>query len=354
MEAMAEQGLPEGVVRLDELEILVVVDNETDTLSSVDEGVPQIPEVVHLAARLPAARNHEGHDCKVVFDQLCCACHGFSVLITGRRAGQRHSLLFDVGPYPDLWLENARRLAVDLSAIEYVFLSHWHFDHSGGFPQVIAAIVEARSATGLARPIVDLHPERPDQRGILLPGGPMIMLPQEPTFEDIIRAGGGIVTHDGPHPISDGFFFGSGAIARVTEYETGLAGHHTFRGDRGIADPLIMDERFVAACVAGRGVSVFSACSHAGIVNACLEARDRFPNAPIDLVLGGYHLAGKAMEARIEPTVRDLEARVAPRLVAPGHCTGWRAKAKLAAAFAPGRYAPSVVGTAYRLRALSA
>jgi 7,8-dihydropterin-6-yl-methyl-4-(beta-D-ribofuranosyl)aminobenzene 5'-phosphate synthase len=40
-----------------------------------------------------------------------------------------------------------------------------------------------------------------------------------------------------------------------------------------------------------------------------------------------------------------------PRLVAPGHCTGWRAKASLAGAFAPGRYAPSVVGTLYRLRA---
>ena len=56
-----------------------------------------------------------------------------------------------------------------------------------------------------------------------------------------------------------------------------------------------------------------------------------------------------AMEARIEPTVRDLKTRIEPRLVAPGHCTGWRAKASLAATFAPGRYAPSVVGTLYRL-----
>jgi 7,8-dihydropterin-6-yl-methyl-4-(beta-D-ribofuranosyl)aminobenzene 5'-phosphate synthase len=56
------------------------------------------------------------------------------------------------------------------------------------------------------------------------------------------------------------------------------------------------------------------------------------------------------MEERIEPTVRDLEACIAPRLVAPGHCTGWRAKAKLAGTFAPGRYAPSFVGTLYRLR----
>ncbi len=40
------------MVQLDELEIVVVIDNETDTLSSVDNGVPQIPEIVHLAAAL--------------------------------------------------------------------------------------------------------------------------------------------------------------------------------------------------------------------------------------------------------------------------------------------------------------
>src|SRR5499427_3068621 len=185
---MPQKPLPEAIVALDELEILVVVDNETDTLSSVDPGVPQVPEVVHLASRTPASRKYEGHECKVVFDQLCCACHGLSVLITGRRGDGKRSMLFDVGPYPDIWLDNARRLGVDLSTIEHVFLSHWHFDHSGGFPRVIAAIREARARLGLGRPIVDLHPNRPDQRGILLPSGVMVMLPLEPTFEDITQA----------------------------------------------------------------------------------------------------------------------------------------------------------------------
>ena len=349
---MSGDSSPHGVLSLDELEILVVVDNETDTLSSVDEGVPQIPEVVHLAARTPPSRKYEGHDCKVVFDQLCCACHGLSVLLTGRRGGQKRSMLFDVGPYPDLWLDNARRLDVDLSAIECIFLSHWHFDHSGGLPEVIAAIGKARSRAGLSPPIVDLHPDRPDQRGVLLPSGVMLMLPKEPTFEDIAQCGGETVTRDDPHPLCGGFFFGSGAIDRVTSYETGLAGHHSFRGDDGKPDPLIMDERFVAASIPGRGVTVLSACSHAGIVNACLGAKKHFPDTRIDLVLGGYHLSGKAMEARIEPTVRDLQSRIDPRLVAPGHCTGWRAKTNLASAFAPGRYAPSVVGTLYRLSAV--
>src|SRR5262249_55587011 len=249
---MAQHALPDGVRELDELEILVVVDNETDTLSSVDEGVPQVPEVVHLAARTPPSRTYQGHSCKTVFDHLCWACHGFSALITGRKGGQQHRMLFDVGPYPDVWLTNARRLAIDLSTIECVSLSHWHFDHSGAFPEVVAAISKARSAAGLAPPLVDLHPDRPDQRGILLPSGVMLMLPQEPAFADIAKAGGEIVTRDSPRPLCDGFFFGSGAIDRVTAYETGLVGHHTFRGARCEPGPTIMDERFVAGSVKGR------------------------------------------------------------------------------------------------------
>lgn len=349
---MSQASFPGHVLPLDELEMLVVIDNETDTLSSIDDGVPQLPEILHLAARTPPSRKYQGHECKTVFDQLCCACHGYSVLITGLRGGVKRSLLFDVGPYPDLWLDNAQRLGVDLSIIDWVFLSHWHFDHSGGLPKVVAAISKARSAAGHPPPIVDLHSKRPDQRGILLPSGVMLMLPREPSFEDIGQAGAEIVIHDDPHPICGSFFFGSGAIDRVTAYETGLVGHHTFRGEHCQPDPLIMDERYVAAFVPGRGVSVLSACSHAGIVNVCLAVKKDFPDTSIDVVLGGYHLAGKAMEPQIEPTIRDLDTQISPRVVAPGHCTGWRAKAKLADTFAPGRYGPSVVGTLYRLAAV--
>src|SRR5262249_35030403 len=160
------------------------------------------------------------HPGKVVFDRLCCACHGFSVLAMGRRGDRHHTVLFDVGPYPDVWKANAIRLGVDLSAIELIFLSHWHFDHSGGLPQGVAAIAEARRSLGLAPPMVDLHPERPDQRGILLASGIIILLPQEPSFEEIEAAGGRLVKNSEPHFLLDGFFFASGQIDRVTRYET--------------------------------------------------------------------------------------------------------------------------------------
>jgi 7,8-dihydropterin-6-yl-methyl-4-(beta-D-ribofuranosyl)aminobenzene 5'-phosphate synthase len=328
---------------LDELSLVILVDNETDTLSSVDDGIPQTPEAIGLAARLPADGAGGG---KVVFDRLCCAGHGFSVLVTGRRGGEEHSVLFDAGPYPSLWRDNAERLGIDLARIETVFLSHWHSDHSGALPAAVQAIAAARQ-DGVA---VDLHPDRPDQRGVVLPSGTTLLLPPEPAFEAIEEAGGRVARHAEPHTLAHGFFFASGQIPRLTSYETGLAGHHSRRGDRFEADPLILDERFLAAHVRGRGVTVLSACSHAGIVNACLEARAQDPDLPVDVVIGGYHLAGKAMEPRIAPTVDDLERRIGPRVVAPGHCTGWRAKAALAARFAPGRYAPSVVGSRYTLR----
>jgi 7,8-dihydropterin-6-yl-methyl-4-(beta-D-ribofuranosyl)aminobenzene 5'-phosphate synthase len=338
---------------LDELVVTVIVDNETDNLSSVDPGVPELSEIVSLLGRIPPTRTFEGHDCVAVFDHLCVACHGLSVLLTGRVGDERRSMLFDVGPYGDAWLDNAERLGIDLAVVDTVFLSHWHWDHSGGLPVVIAAISEARGRAGLVAPVVvDLHPDRPDQRGIRMPGGGIIMLPAEPTFEAITDAGGRIDTRRDPHLLGDGLFFASGLIDRVTDYEVGLDGHHTFIGDIATPDPLILDERFVAAQVRGRGVTVLSACSHAGIVNACLSARSMFADAPLDLVLGGYHLAGASMERRIEATVDDLDL-LAPRLVAPGHCTGWRAKAALADRFAPGRYAPSLVGMSYVLAAVA-
>lgn len=336
---------------LDELALQVLVDNETDTLSTVDDGIPQTPEGAVLAQRFGVTTTDEGHRCVSTLGHLCVACHGFSVLVTGRRGDERRTILFDVGPYPDVWLGNAERHGVDLAAIELVFLSHWHFDHSGGFPQVVAAIAAARSAAGLAPPVVDLHPDRPDQRGILTPSGVFSLLPPEPTLDAITAAGGEVANHAEAHLLAGGLFLASGEIPRVTSYETGLVGHHSFREGRPEPDPLLLDERFVTANVEGRGLTVLSACSHAGVVNACLGARALVPDAAVDLVLGGYHLAGGGMEERIEATARDLDELVGAAVVAPGHCTGWRAKAALAARFAPGRYGPSVVGTRYHLTA---
>lgn len=185
--------------------------------------MPQLPEIFLLGA-IPPDRQFNGRDCITVFDHMCVACHGFSVLIAGRRGATTQSALFDVGPYGDVWVENASRLAIDLATIDTLFLSHWHWDHSGGIPTVVAAIAEAKHSAGMVQPlVVDLHPDRPDQRGIQLPSGPMVMLSEEPTIEAIEEAGGQIVTEADAHLFGNGFFASSGSIPRRTEFETGFA-----------------------------------------------------------------------------------------------------------------------------------
>jgi len=54
---------PVELAALDALDLLVVVDNESDTLSSVDKGVSQLPELGRLVARVPHLAPKDGHDC---------------------------------------------------------------------------------------------------------------------------------------------------------------------------------------------------------------------------------------------------------------------------------------------------
>jgi Polyketide cyclase / dehydrase and lipid transport len=59
-------------------------------------------------------------------------------------------------------------------------------------------------------------------------------------------------------------------------------------------------------------------------------------------LLGGFHLSGAAFEPAIEPTVAAF-AEMAPDLVVPADCTGWKAQHRLAAAL-PAAFAPDAEG----------
>jgi 7,8-dihydropterin-6-yl-methyl-4-(beta-D-ribofuranosyl)aminobenzene 5'-phosphate synthase len=94
--------------------------------------------------------------------------------------------------------------------------------------------------------------------------------------------------------------------------------------------------------VAGKGLIVFTACSHAGVVNVLSHARTCFPGVPLHAVVGGLHLSG-ANEKIIPETVEGMRA-FDLAVIAAGHCTGWRAITALANAFGDGRLVPLSVG----------
>ena len=266
--------------------------------------------------------------------------------------GQKHTVLFDTGPEEHVWEMNAKRLRADIGAIEWIQLSHWHRDHSGGMLRAIDMINAAKPA-GASQVTVDLHPNRPTYRGVSTPMG-VISLPADPRFEEIEKAGGKIVKNDQPHSILDDMFVVSGEIPRVTPYEAGIptAVRYISESGKWTSDELILDERFLICRVKDKGVVVFTGCSHAGAVNATKHAMQLAASAsgsndvPLFAVVGGYHLVGPN-EQTIADTIRDLKA-LKPSLLLPGHCTGWRAKRAIENEM-PGTLAPLTVGTQYDL-----
>jgi 7,8-dihydropterin-6-yl-methyl-4-(beta-D-ribofuranosyl)aminobenzene 5'-phosphate synthase len=144
-------------------------------------------------------------------------------------------------------------------------------------------------------------------------------------------------------------FFVSGEIPRVTRYEKGLASQVRQTEDRmgWRPDPLVMDERFLAVHVRDKGLVVFSACSHAGIVNVLHHARATFPGVQLHAVMGGFHLAGPT-EAIIPETVRDM-GTFGLELMIPAHCTGWRAVNAMERAYGDKVVVPSAVGKRFSL-----
>ena len=59
------------IVALDALTLLVVIDNESDILSSVDPGVPKLSEVSRLLERAPIVLRPGTHHGHLVFGQRC-------------------------------------------------------------------------------------------------------------------------------------------------------------------------------------------------------------------------------------------------------------------------------------------
>ena len=317
---------PIALEPVDEVLVTTLVDNTFDALLPSDDRVTRPSFIGRVAAE-----QFESGGTVVGLR----AEHGFAALVTVRRAGTTTSLLFDTGISPDGMTCNASRLGVDLNQIQGVVLSHGHFDHAGG----LAGLAAMRNS-GLP---ITVHPLIWTRRRLAVSGADPFDMPTL-SKRALENEGFEVIERRQPSLLVDRAVLITGEIDRTTEFERGMPPtHQAWDGQQWQHDPLVLDDQALVVHVRGKGLVVLTGCGHAGALNIVRHAMRLTRVSRLHALIGGLHLSGPAFEPIISPTTSAL-VELAPDVLVPGHCTGWRAQHALAAAL-PNAWVQGSAGT---------
>ncbi|MCW4025157.1 MAG: MBL fold metallo-hydrolase [Candidatus Bathyarchaeota archaeon] len=305
------------------IEIVSLVDNSVDLLSANDK------KQVLTYRRWNTASRKEGA-------QLPMGEHGFALLIK-IYAGKPYTILFDTGVSSDGVVTNALRMGLDLGEVDWLVLSHGHYDHCGGLQAAVQAINNPDLQIIAHENMFKLH-------GSAMPNGTIREHKRLPNPEQLNPCK--IITTKHPSLIADGCALVTGEIPRKTSFETGNASNRILENNKWQPDPALVEERALVFDVAGKGLVVVSGCAHAGIINT-LRYAQQLTDRSVYAVLGGFHLAGQEYEKRIAQTVEELKD-INPALIVASHCTGWKAIQAIAQAL-PEAFAWGSVGNRYQI-----
>ncbi len=245
--------------------------------------------------------------------------HGLSFLMTAKKGDRVVRGLLDVGKSPEVLTHNMKGLGVAPESIDFLVLSHCHYDHTGGVARFVAS-------TGRKNFPVVAHPAlfRPHFRADPVLSSIGVQTGDE--REAIEAAGGKLFLSSGPFPLAPGLTT-LGEIPRITDFEGPGNAFLTLESGKAVTDAL-PDDTGIAALVRGRGAVLVSGCSHSGIVNMLKRVSELYPGEPVEGVVGGLHLTG-APEEKMEKTLKGLR-EATPKWVAAGHCTGFPMMCRLA------------------------
>jgi len=226
-------------------------------------------------------------------------------------------LLFDTG-YSGIFLENARKLGIDLANLDYLALSHGHEDHTWGLEALIRLFSEREiERLTFRRPEVVAHPK---------------------TFSSIVGGGspesGPLVSKEklAKHfPLSIGVeprrlgprLWYLGEIPRLNEFEGKLA----FGRKEGESSADTVPEDSALVYRSNEGLVVISGCAHSGICNTIEYAKRICSENRVVDVIGGFHLQRPSAE-HLEGTLSYFQ-RLDAGAVHACHCTDLRSKIAL-------------------------
>ncbi len=207
-------------------------------------------------------------------------------------------LLFDTGQTGNI-VRNAELLGVDLSRIDYLVLSHGHYDHTGG----VGAFLKVNSK---AKIIVKREIFRRKFSGEREIGFPKtIIIPEKR-----------LIYVDQPFQLPEGVM----VMPRIETYEIDgqhIAGFGIEEDGKQCPDPFD-DELFLTIRKVDQ-IHLISSCSHRGIRNIIATAEAYF-GCPVVSVFGGFHLKDDA-DAKVIDLIEYFNKNNIKR-IGINHCTG--------------------------------
>ena len=244
---------------------------------------------------------------------------GYAALV--EYGGKR--ILFDTGNDSAGFVENVRRLGVDLARLDAVVISHRHGDHTAGLRHLLAV-----------NPTVKIYV--PDDEAFGGPTPPAFFRQPEPSLPKEMRYFNGAVPAVVPH----GSAWKGANFIRVAGTAEIAPG---FRLLRNISPNQQFGETPELSLVIDtpRGQVLVVGCSHPGIERIVASVAARDPQ--IALVVGGLHLV-TTEAAEIQRLAMALRDKWKIGRIAPGHCTGELTFAMLQKVFGT-RYGYAGVGT---------
>jgi 7,8-dihydropterin-6-yl-methyl-4-(beta-D-ribofuranosyl)aminobenzene 5'-phosphate synthase len=221
--------------------------------------------------------------------------HGLSMYIES----ENKKILFDTGQ-SGMFLNNAKKLGINIEEIDLVVLSHGHYDHTGGLYPFLEA---NKKATVYCKESLFEPRYNGKTRFIGTQYIPEILINRLQFAKEIIEI--------------DNNVFIIPNIEIFNPIDTHFKGLNKKINGSFIEDNFT-DELFLVIKQPD-SLHIVTACSHRGITNICKTAQETF-NLPIKSIVGGFHLKDCRIEQYVEITwyLRQLNLQS----IGVCHCTG--------------------------------
>lgn len=246
------------------------------------------------------------------------AQHGVCFLIEAENTFGMKRILFDVGQCAESILHNIKILNIDITNINMIFLSHCHWDHTGGLVDILKEIrkeIPIISHPDIFRPTLKFAPG-PVFNGICGISG-------ENTINKIEEAKGKILLIKEPFSIIDGVL-STGQIEEKLDFEKELTLKGTYVIENGLLKEDDLHDEISLVLSISDALVIVVGCSHPGVSSIVNQAKVITGIQEVKAVIGGFHLEG-ASEQRIQNSVKYLK-KIGVQWIFPGHCTGLRAE----------------------------